>query len=149
MSAEVVSVSTSEEKGIKKVPVKEGLLVKGLGIEGDAHAGNWHRQVSLLGIESIQKMRTLGADVGPGDFAENITTRGIELFSLPVGTKLIIGKAILEVSQIGKVCDKPCEIFKAVGDCIMPREGIFAKVIKGGRVKEKVPIHIESEDDKR
>ena len=106
------------------------------GIVGDAHGGNWHRQISLLAIESIDKMIEMGADVLPGSFAENITTQGMELPALPIGRTLRVGKEIeLEVTQIGKECHTRCEIYQQVGDCIMPREGIFTKVIKAGRIK--------------
>jgi MOSC domain-containing protein YiiM len=131
----IISVNVSEVTGVKKSDVGECLLVEGHGLDGDAHAGNWHRQVSLLAVESIEKMRDKGLDVGPGDFAENLTTRGIELVSLPVGTLLKIGRAVLlEVSQIGKECTEPCAIYYQAGDCVMPREGIFAVVVEAGRV---------------
>jgi len=133
-SFSVVSVNVSTAKGERKRPVPAVTLVAGHGIEGDAHAGPWHRQVSLLAIEDIEYMRDRGADVNPGDFAENITTRGIELAALPVGTRLRIGDSELEVTQIGKECHKGCAIRQQVGDCIMPRRGIFAKVITGGEV---------------
>jgi MOSC domain-containing protein YiiM len=134
--AEVIAVCVSERKGEKKSDVRRGLLKEGLGLEGDAHAADWHRQVSLLAEESIQKIRDMGLDVGPGDFAENLTTRGIDLVSLPVGTRLTIGgRTLLEVTQIGKTCHSRCAIFEQVGDCVMPREGIFARVLKGGHVQ--------------
>jgi len=135
--ARVIAVCRSDTKGVSKVPIPEGTLREGYGLEGDAHAdGGWHRQVSLLAVESIEKMRALGLDLKPGDFAENITTEGIELLSLPVGTRLHVGEeVILEISQIGKECHTGCAIFKQVGKCIMPKEGVFARVIKGGRVK--------------
>jgi MOSC domain-containing protein YiiM len=114
-----------------------------LGIEGDAHAGNWHRQVSLLGEESIEKMRVKGASVTEGDFAENITTEGIDLQSLTIGSKLRLGGyAEVEITQFGKECHSGCEIFQQVGDCIMPREGVFAKVIKPGQIKPGDTIEI-------
>lgn len=132
----VLAVCRSEEKGTVKKDIGEGRLIEGYGLEGDAHGGNWHRQVSLLGEESIAKMRVKGLKINYGDFAENITTEGLVLYELPVGTKLKIGKeAVLEVTQIGKECHHGCEIFKKIGTCIMPREGIFARVIKGGPVK--------------
>ena len=112
------------------------------GLEGDAHAGFAHRQVSLLAVESIAKMKARGLEVAPGDFAENITTSGIDLVSLPIGTRLRLGKALLEVSQIGKVCHSGCSIFEQVGDCIMPREGIFARVLSGGRVSAGDSIEV-------
>jgi MOSC domain-containing protein YiiM len=131
---EIVSLNVSEAKGLPKRPVEKVRLVENHGIEGDAHAGPWHRQVSLLASEDVALMQAKGADVDYGDFAENITTSGIELFSLPVGSQLKIGDALLEVTQIGKECHKGCAIMQKVGDCIMPRRGIFAKVIIGGEV---------------
>lgn len=143
--AKVVAVNISEKKGVVKKPVESINLIVDHGIEGDAHAGKWHRQVSLLANESIDKMRGKGIDLDYGVFAENITTEGIEVFSLPVGTELQIGEAILEVTQIGKKCHNGCEIRQIVGDCVMPREGIFAKVLKGGQVKANDPISIIKE----
>jgi molybdopterin adenylyltransferase len=144
----VVSVNISRTKGVRKVPVPGCRIVPGLGIEGDAHAGDGHRQVSLLALESIQKMRDVGLDVGPGAFAENITTSGIELVSLPVGTVLRVGRgARLEVSQIGKVCHDRCDIFEQAGDCVMPREGIFARALAGGPVAPGDRIEVESVPD--
>jgi len=132
----VVSVNISERKTVRKKPVEKCRLLEEHGFETDAHAGDWHRQVSLLALESIEKMRQMGLDVGPGDFAENITTRGIELVTLPIGTQITIGEGILlEVTQIGKVCHTKCAIYYQAGDCIMPKEGIFARVLKGGDVK--------------
>ena len=135
--ARILAVCKSEEKGIKKESVMEGLLEEEFGLVGDAHADCCtHRQVSLLAIESINKMRGAGFDVSPGDFAENLTTEGVDLASLPVGTRLSIGQdAILEVTQIGKECHTGCAIFRQVGKCIMPKEGVFARVIHGGVVK--------------
>jgi MOSC domain-containing protein YiiM len=139
--ASVVSVNSSGAKGTGKAPVGEGRLVENHGLEGDAHAGPWHRQVSLLGMESYAKMEAKGAaGLVPGIFAENLTTEGIDLASLPVGTRLEVGGAILEVTQIGKECHGGCEIRSLVGDCVMPREGIFARVIRGGTVKPGDPI---------
>ncbi len=145
--ASVIAVCTSKTKGIRKENVKSGTLKTEFGLIGDAHASStWHRQVSLLANESIEKMRGMGYKVGPGDFAENITCEGIELFSLPIGTQLIIGdKVILEISQIGKECHLGCAIFKQTGKCIMPKEGIFARVIKGGEVKTGDPISIKKD----
>jgi MOSC domain-containing protein YiiM len=134
---EIVSLNMSEKKGETKRPVDRLLLVADHGAQGDAHAGPWHRQVSLLAIEDVDVMRARGADVSPGDFAENITTRGIDLAALPVGTRLTIGPAELEVTQIGKECHKGCAVMKQVGDCIMPKRGIFAKVIEGGEVSRE------------
>ncbi len=134
-SFSILSINISERKGEQKQPVEEAVLRPDHGIQGDAHAGAWHRQVSLLADEDIQTMRGKGVEINFGDFAENITTRGIELASLPIGTRLHMGEAILEVTQIGKECHQGCAIFAAVGDCVMPRRGIFAKVIKGGRIR--------------
>jgi MOSC domain-containing protein YiiM len=143
MEGTVVSINSSSEKGIRKTPVEEAEVVAGYGIEGDAHAsGKWHRQISLLAIESIDKMRKLGLDVAPGDFAENITTEGVDLLSIEVGTKLLIGSIEAEISQIGKVCHTRCEIFDQAGDCVMPKEGIFAKVLKGGTLTRGLPIRV-------
>ena len=141
MKAEVVEVSISKKKGVRKKNIPEGILIENHGFKGDAHAGDWHRQVSLLAIESIDKVRAKGLEVKPGDFAENITTSGIDLVNLPIGTKLEVGKDVLmEVTQIGKVCHTKCAIYYLAGDCVMPREGIFTKVLKGGTVKKSDPI---------
>lgn len=133
----VIAVCQSEKKGIKKKPVAIVTIKENYGVVGDAHAdGTTHRQVSLLAIESIDKMRGRGFDLQPGDFAENITTEGIDLVSLPIGTRITVGdEVVLEMTQIGKECHADCAIRKQVGDCIMPREGIFARVIRGGNVK--------------
>lgn len=136
MSAVIKAISVSEEKGTKKDSVNKAILKEDFGIVGDAHAGSRNRQVSLLAEESIQKMKDKGLKLVPGDFAENITTQGIDLLKLKLGERLRVGQsAILEISQIGKVCHTPCNIYYQAGDCIMPREGIFAKVIKGGMIK--------------
>jgi len=137
MPGKIVSINISEKKGVRKKPVEEVTLRTEYGIEGDAHASSdWHRQVSLLALESIKKMQDLGLDVKPGDFAENITTEGIDLLSLPVGTQLTIGNSIeAEVSQIGKECHTRCAIYYQAGDCVMPKEGIFVRILKGGKVK--------------
>ena len=135
----VVSLNISERKGTKKRPVKE-VMVTQTGIEGDAHSGDWHRQVSLLADESVDKMRKVHKDISPGDFAENITTCGINLIELPMGQRLTVGEAELEVSQIGKVCHSRCAIYEQAGDCVMPREGIFVKVLKGGSLKVGDPV---------
>lgn len=133
---QVIAVCTSAAKGERKVDVGQGELLKGFGLDGDAHGGDWHRQVSLLAIESIDKMRRAGLDVGPGDFAENLTTCGIDLYSLPIGTRLAVGPAAqLEITQIGKVCHTRCAIYHQAGDCVMPREGVFAIVLAGGSVR--------------
>ncbi len=135
MPAKVAAVCTSLNKGERKTPVAVVELRDNHGIVGDAHAGDWHRQVSLLALESVRKMQQLGLTVAAGDFAENITTEGLELFTLPVGTRLEIGAALLEVTQIGKECHTRCNIFYQAGDCVMPKEGIFARVLRGGMVK--------------
>jgi MOSC domain-containing protein YiiM len=133
--AQVVATCISEKKGERKTPLEAVTLRENHGIVGDAHAGDWHRQVSLLAAESIDKMRKLGLDVNSGDFAENITTSGIELVSLPIGTRLLVGETQLEVTQIGKECHTRCAIYHQAGDCVMPKEGIFARVISGGTVR--------------
>lgn len=146
MDGKVKAVCISREKGTKKENIDEAKLIENYGIRDDAHAGDWHRQVSLLGIESIEKMKEMGMDLELdfGDFAENITTEGIELYSLPVGTILNIGDEVkLEVTQIGKECHHGCDILKQVGKCIMPEEGIFTKVVKGGIVKKGDKINIK------
>jgi MOSC domain-containing protein YiiM len=138
--AQVLAVCISENKGERKKPVEAVELRENHGIVGDAHAGDWHRQVSLLASESIDKMRALGLDVTAGDFAENITTSGIDLVSLPIGTRLQVGETLLEVTQIGKECHTRCAIFYQAGDCVMPKEGIFARVITGGMVRPRDEI---------
>jgi MOSC domain-containing protein YiiM len=144
MSAEVVAVCISKNKGERKTPVESVELREEHGIVGDAHAGDWHRQVSLLAQESIEKMRRLGLDVDSGDFAENITTRGIDLPSLPVGTRLTVGDVLMEVTQIGKECHTRCAIYHQAGDCVMPKEGIFARVLVGGLVRPGDRIDVVS-----
>jgi len=140
----IVSISTSPEKGAKKTPVESAVLSADHGIEGDAHAGKWHRQVSLLAEESIEKMRVGGLEVGYGDFAENITTSGLVLYEIPVGTKLRLGQCLVEITQIGKECHDRCAIYEAVGDCVMPREGIFARVLRGGEIKKGDEVLVEN-----
>jgi MOSC domain-containing protein YiiM len=136
MKGTIVAVCTSTKKGIRKKTVGEAELKVDWGIVGDAHAADWHRQVSLLALESIEKMRALGLNVGPGSFAENLTTQGMDLLSLPIGSQVRVGdEAILEITQHGKICHDRCAIYYQAGDCVMPREGVFAKVIKGGLVK--------------
>ena len=132
----VVSVNVSDRKGQKKHGVGASLLKEEYGMENDAHAGMKIRQVSLLAMESIDKIKALGISVGPGDFAENLTTKGLVLHNLPLGTRFLVGEGVLlELTQIGKVCHERCAIFKTVGDCVMPREGVFVRVIAGGMVK--------------
>jgi len=135
MSGNIVAVSISMKKGERKTPVASVELKENHGIVGDAHSGEWHRQVSLLALESIHKMQKLGLTVGVGDFAENVTTEGIDLVSLPIGTRLALGESLLEVTQIGKECHTRCAIYYQAGDCVMPKEGIFARVIRGGVVR--------------
>ncbi len=143
--ASIVSINLSERKGTIKQPATEGRLIKGHGLLGDAHAGNWHRQISLLAQESIEKMIAMGAgDLSSGMFAENITTEGIELFTLPVGTTLRLGECLVEVTQIGKTCHKHCEIYKKIGSCIMPFEGIFATVLEEGVIRAGDVVEIVS-----
>ena len=143
---EIVAVCTSLGKGERKTDVGQGVLLENFGLEGDGHGGDWHRQVSLLALESIDKMRAAGLDVGPGDFAENLTTQGIGLCTLPVGTRLRVGEtAILQITQIGKICHERCAIFYQAGDCVMPKEGIFAVVQRGGPVRRGDRIEVLAE----
>ena len=141
--SKVMAVCLSKEKGVLKEQVESVLIQENHGIVGDAHAGDWHRQVSLLGEESIDKMRAKGLTLDYGAFAENIVTKGIELFTLPIGTKLKLGQAVLgEVTQIGKECHTGCAIAKQVGSCIMPKEGIFIKILQGGNLKAGDDIEV-------
>ncbi len=144
----VISVNISEKKGTVKSPVPQIELKKKHGIVGDAHAGNWHRQVSLLAVESLEKMKEKIPSLKPGDFAENIMTEGISLHTLPIGTLLSIGECELEVTQIGKECHKGCEIRNITGECIMPTEGIFAIVRKEGTIypEDKIRIAYDREN---
>jgi len=132
--AKVLAICTSEKKGVVKNPVESAVFRIDHGIEGDAHAGNWHRQVSWLGDESAEKVRQAGLDITAGRFAENILTEGIVLYELPIGTKFRVGETLHEVTQIGKECHTGCAIKQLTGDCVMHREGIFTKVIEGGMV---------------
>lgn len=132
----VIAVCTSRKKGTPKTDVGVGLVEEGFGIQGDAHGGDWHRQVSLLSIEQIRTMREKGLEVGPGSFAENITTEGFDLGTVKVGDKLKVGSnALLEVTQIGKECHTRCAIYHTIGECIMPEQGVFAKVLQGGEIQ--------------
>lgn len=131
----VLAVSVSAEKGVPKTNVGQARLIENWGIEGDAHAGDWHRQVSLLSIESMATIRTLGLEVQPGNFAENITTQDVDLAAVQVGDRLMVGECVLEITQIGKECHAHCSIYARVGDCVMPREGLFARVVRGGVVR--------------
>jgi len=133
----ILSLNISEKKGEQKIPIKKAALKVDHGIVGDAHAGNWHRQISLLANEDIESMRGNGIDLDYGDFAENITTEGIVLHELPIGTRLNIDSAVLEITQIGKECHHGCAIYAAVGDCVMPRRGVFAKVIEQGEISNE------------
>ncbi len=147
--ATVLAVCTSEKKGMRKQAVPEGILKENFGFEGDGHADSQtHRQVSLLAMESIATMQAQGLDVGPGDFAENITTEGITVHELPVGTRLNIGgESLVEVTQIGKECHTRCAIFYQAGTCVMPTEGIFVRVLRGGRVKAGDTIQVVPEKE--
>lgn len=141
--AKVLAVCISEKKGIQKHPVDRAELLANHGIVGDAHAGPWHRQVSLLGIDSVQKLQEkITLKLKPGDFAENILVEGMTVYTLPVGTELQIGTARCRVTQIGKTCHMDCAIRKAAGDCVMPREGIFVEVLEGGEVKPGDQIQV-------
>ena len=136
-SGAVISVNVSPEKGTRKKPVGQAGLILDRGVAEDAHAGDWHRQVSLLAQESIDKMVAKGLDVGPGDFGENLTTSGLDLVSMPLGTRLAVGDSVvLEISQIGKECHDRCAIYYQAGDCVMPREGVFGVVIEAGQVAD-------------
>ena len=139
----IIAVSISDQKGVPKKNISEGTLVEEFGLEGDAHGGPWHRQLSLLALESIRKMQDLGLKVRPGSFAENITTEGLNLPELPIGTRLRLGsEALVEVTQIGKVCHDRCAIYRLAGDCVMPKEGIFVRILKGGHVRPGDSIEI-------
>jgi len=139
----IVAINISEKKGVIKHTIEKGFLKANYGLDGDAHGGSWHRQVSLLAIESINKMESLGIKaLKPGSFAENLTTEGIVLYELKIGTKIKIGEVILEITQIGKECHKGCEIRNLVGDCVMPREGVFARVLNEGWVKAGDSIEV-------
>jgi len=142
--ASIVSINVSPHKGTFKYPVEQAELKIDHGIVGDAHAGSWHRQISLLAQESIDKMTAMGLNaLTPGKFAENVTTEGIELFTLPVGTRLKLGECLVEVTQIGKECHQHCEIYKKVGKCVMPLEGIFVKVLSEGTIRPGDSVTVE------
>ncbi|MDO4572415.1 MAG: MOSC domain-containing protein [Clostridia bacterium] len=141
--ASIVSINISEKKGCFKRPVDEARLKIDHGIVGDAHAGPWRRQISLLSAASIEKMIAAGAgELKPGMFAENITTEGLELHTLPVGTRLRLGECLVEVTQIGKACHQHCEIFQKIGSCVMPLEGIFVKVLSEGHIRPGDPVEL-------
>ena len=151
MKGKIKYICVSKEKGTRKRPVVSATFEKDYGIIGDGHAGKWHRQVSLLAEESIERMRTKGLNLGPGDFAENITTQNVDLLGLKVGDVIIAGNQVkLEISQIGKECHSRCKIYEQAGDCIMPKEGIFARVLESGIIKPGDEIYVQdsSSDDK-
>lgn len=140
-----MAICISEKRGTQKVNINEANFVENFGIEQDAHAGNWHRQVSLISLERIEEFKQRGAQVEPGAFGENVIVQGIDFKNLPVGTRLKCNEVELEMTQIGKQCHKHCQIYHQVGDCIMPREGVFAKVLKGGHIKVGDDMQIISE----
>lgn len=142
----VASINISENKGTVKTPVTKGILKEEHGLVGDAHAGNWHRQISLIDIESIKVMQEKGFGVEIGNFAENITTEGIDLTTLKIGDQLQIGSCLIEITHIGKECHTKCEIHRKVGACIMPKKGIFARVLKGGEIENGADIYLVSGD---
>jgi|TARA_B100002003_G_scaffold250331_1_gene289425 MOSC domain-containing protein YiiM len=140
---QIISLAISKKKATRKQVINEALLIKNHGIKGDAHAGNWHRQVSFLSSESIEVARRMGLDVSFGDFAENIATEGIDWKTMPIGTRVKLGdSAFVEITQIGKECHTKCAIYYKAGDCIMPKEGVFAKVLEGGTIQcgDKIEI---------
>jgi len=144
MAGEIIAVCTSKHKGTPKTDVRVGYLEEGLGLRGDAHAGDWHRQVSLISVEDIRTMEAKGLDVKPGSFAENLTTKDFDLHSVKVGDRLKIGSGVvLEITQIGKECHTRCAIYNKIGECIMPERGVFATVIHGGEVKAGDQIELE------
>ena len=138
----VMAINISENKGTQKKNIHSARLIEDFGIENDAHAGNWHRQVSLLSYEKIEEFKAKGASIQDGSFGENLIISGYDLKTLPIGTQLRCGEVLLEVTQIGKSCHSRCEIYKIMGDCIMPREGIFAKVLHGGVITEGDSIEV-------
>ena len=140
----VTAVCISPEKGTQKQNTGEGIFIEEHGIQGDAHAGKWHRQVSLLSYERIEEFRSRGAEVEDGAFGENLVVQGIDFRSLPVGTRLCCNDVMLEVTQIGKECHNGCQIYRKMGDCIMPREGVFARVIRGGRIQVGDEMKVEN-----
>ena len=142
LKGEIKAVCISEKKGTDKKNIHECEIIEGFGLKNDAHGGNWHRQISLLSYEKIKDFKKRGGEVIDGSFGENLIVSGLDLVNIPIGTRLKINDIVLEVTQIGKECHSHCEIFKKVGDCIMPREGIFAKVISGGIIKEGDIIEI-------
>lgn len=141
----VIAVCTSPAKGTQKTNVKEAVFIEDFGIEGDAHAGKWHRQVSLLSHDKIEAFRAKGAEVEDGAFGENLVVEGIDFRSLPIGTRLVCGDVVLEMTQIGKECHHGCQIFQKMGECIMPREGVFAKVLHGGIIRMGDELTVEEQ----
>lgn len=139
---QLMGICISEKRGTQKREVKEANIVEGWGIEGDAHGGNWHRQVSLLSYEKIEAFRKKGAEVDFGAFGENLIVKGYDLRTLPLGSRFRIGDALLELTQIGKECHSHCEIYKKMGECIMPREGVFTKVIQGGKIQDGDEVEV-------
>lgn len=138
----VIAVCVSEIKGVQKKNVHKALFIEDFGIENDAHAGKWHRQVSLLSYDKIEEFRARGADVKDGDFGENLVVQGIDFRNCPIGTKFRCNDVVLELTQIGKECHKGCAIYQTMGDCIMPREGVFTKVLHGGTISEGDELYI-------
>lgn len=143
----IKAICTSDRKGIQKSPVRSARLIENHGLEGDAHAGNWHRQVSLLSFDKIEEFRAKGADVSFGAFGENLVVTELDFRSLPVGTLLRSGDVLLEITQIGKACHSHCQIYQVMGDCIMPREGVFARVLKGGDLHVGDSMEIQERED--
>lgn len=145
----VIAICKSEKRGTVKTEIPRGMLLQNHGLEGDAHAGDWHRQVSMLSLERIEEFRENGIQVRFGDFGENLVLQGFDLRSLPVGSRLRIGEVLLEVTQIGKECHTHCRIYQQTGDCIMPREGIFARVLEGGSICRGDTVTLEPMDPER
>ena len=146
----VMAVCVSEQKGTQKTPVATAKLLTDWGIEGDAHAGNWHRQVSLLSYDRVEEFRARGANVPPGAFGENLLVEGFDFKTLPIGTRFSCGDVVLELTQIGKQCHAHCQIYQQVGDCIMPQEGVFTRVLRGGTITqgdELSLLHADSPDN--
>ena len=146
VNGKIRAICVSKERGVEKTETETAVLVEGEGIKGDAHAGKWHRQVSLLGLEQIEEFRSRGADVAFGAFGENLVVDGYHFRELPIGTRFQIGDVLLEMTQIGKECHSHCQIYKVMGDCIMPREGVFARVLHGGIIHKGDEIVMEASD---
>ncbi|MDF2822095.1 MAG: hypothetical protein K0R15_2543 [Clostridiales bacterium] len=139
----VIAVCISEKRGTQKINISKANLIENYGIEKDAHAGDWHRQVSLLSFDKVEDFRKRGAHVSEGAFGENLLVEGIDFKTLAIGTRLHCGRVVLEMTQIGKECHSHCEIYRQVGDCIMPREGVFAKVIQGGTIEVGDDLYVK------